>query len=398
MKRNTVKEALLSFTREFVKNSNKRPAPCRHYEFCGGCNYQQVPYEEQLDLKLGKFKELIRLVDMEDEFEEANIEIVDSPESLHYRQRVDLAFKESAGFHYGGSKRVIELEECLLMRDGSFEAFIRTRDLARELGLAYYNSMNHTGFLRYITIRQAKDGQRMISLLTKSNENAEVIEKIAQTLLDEKIAVSVHWTVNEGMADVVFGDEYKFWGEEFIIETFHGKNFLLGPNTFFQSNPHMAEIAYGLIRQHVEEKAAKEILDLYSGTCTIGLILSDLAEKLTAVENFPANWPMAKTNLLSNKVEHIDYRHDDVADFMKEYKGNADYLVLNPPRSGVDEKPLRAISKSGAKSISYLSCNPMSLMDDLGILTLRYEIEKVYVLDMFPQTQHFETLVLLKKI
>lgn len=399
MKRIVKKKKLDEFIIELQKEATKVDPSCQHYGKCGGCSMQNVSYDDQTRIKFESFKKLIEQEGLEEEFEDANFHLVQSPEQDHYRQRVDLVFdSRAAGFRRKNSKEVIELEDCELMRPGAFDVFAKVRSYVREKEFTPYNVLNATGFLRYFILRQTRDGQRMLILLTAAHDHAEDIEALATELIASGELDSFHWLVNSGRSDVSFGSSYKFWGKEYIYETFLDNDFLLGPNTFFQSNAYVAEKAYSLIKEDVAKYKPKHLLDLYSGTCTIGIILSKEAESITAVENIPANRDLAVENFKNNDVSNIDYINDDCELFMKTYEGDPDYVVCNPPRTGVDEKTVRKLNEIRPNQMAYLACNPKTLLEDLGILTIRYEITDVYVLDMFPQTHHFETLVFLKKI
>ena len=399
MKKIVKKKKLSDLIEALQEKANKVEPSCQHYNECGGCSMQDVTYEDQSQIKFEAFKALVEQEDLEEEFEDANFHLVKSPETDHYRQRVDLVYDAKAvGFRKLNSKKAIEIQSCDLMRPGSFEVFDKVRNFARERNFEAYDVMKASGFLRYIILRQTRDGQRLLILLTANHDHAEDVEELGKSLVESGDLDSCHWLVNSGRSDVSFGTSYKFWGKEYITETFLENDFLLGPNTFFQSNANVAEKAYSLIKEDVAKYSPDYLLDLYSGTCTIGIIVSKDAKTITAVENIPANRDLAFENFKSNDVENIEYINEDCQDFMKQYDGSPDYVVCNPPRTGVDEKTLRKLNEIRPKQMAYLACNPKTLLEDLGILTLRYEITDVYVLDMFPQTHHFETLVLLKKI
>jgi len=383
----------------FLATAGTAQAPCPHYSECGGCNMQQYPYETQLTAKLEAFKSLVTKRRLDRYFEKASVEAVASERQLHYRQKMDFvcAFDKSGLRPVSGNRDVIELDNCLLIEEENFKVYKRTLELCREAGFSFYDYMKAEGFLRYISVRRPRSAQQLVSILTISMENSEAIEKIAETLIAEKLADCVQWQINDSRSDTSFGTPYKFWGQETIEETLLGRRFLLQGNTFFQANAEIADFAYSQIRQHALSNDTKHLLDLYSGTCTIGISLSDCVEKVTAVENFAPNRSMAMRNFELNGVDNIEFIDADVADFIKEWDGTPDFAVCNPPRSGVDEKPLRRLMQIKPAAISYLSCNPKTLLEDLQIMTLHYDIESVFVLDMFPQTRHFETLVQLRR-
>ena len=383
--------------KETLATKSTVEAPCPHFDECGGCDLQNYAYEDQLEAKLNSFKGLVEDKKMNKVFKDIEITSLASPRKTKYRQKMDFVCSfGSSGTRGDSFEKVVNLDTCLLIEEESFKAYKTALKMAKENDLEFYNYKSHVGFLRYITVRRTRLGQQIVSFLTSSTENVETVESIAQELLNDGMIDSFIWQVFEGKTDTSFGSQHKFWGKELIEEEMLGYKFKLSTNTFFQANQEIASEAYGMIKEHASAQNPKEILDLYSGTCTIGISLSDAAEKVVAIENFAPNRDMAMLNFENNNVTNIEYIDKDVNDFMLETSMSPDYVVCNPPRTGVDEKPLRKLVEMKPKAISYLSCNPKSLLDDLNILALHYDIEKAVVLDMFPQTKHFETLVQMK--
>ena len=383
--------------KESLAAKSKVDAPCPHFSECGGCDLQNYAYEDQLEAKLNTFKGLVEERKLNRIFKNIEITALASPRKTAYRQKMDFvcAFSRS-GLRGDSYDKVIELNSCDLIEKESFDAYKTALSLAKDKELAFYDYKKHFGFLRYITVRRTRIGEQIVSFLTTSMENGDAIESIANELLESGKADSFIWQVFGGQTDSSFGTPHKHWGKKLIEEELLGYRFKLSTNTFFQANQEIASEAYSMIKSHAESFKPKEILDLYSGTCTIGISLSKSAEKVIAIENFTPNRDMAFLNFENNNISNIEYIDKDVNDYMLESNLKPDYVVCNPPRTGVDERPLRKLIEMKPKAISYLSCNPKSLLDDLNILDLHYEMEKAVVLDMFPQTKHFETLVQMK--
>ncbi|MCM8528043.1 MAG: 23S rRNA (uracil(1939)-C(5))-methyltransferase RlmD [Lentisphaeraceae bacterium] len=388
------KKAAKDHLKESLAAKTKIDAPCPHFSDCGGCDLQNYSYEDQVDAKLSSYKGQVEDKKLTKIFKDIEITSMASPRQTGYRQKMDFvcAFEKS-GLRGSSFDSVIELENCMLLEEESFTAYKRALELAKEHELEFYNYKSHYGFLRYITVRRTRLGEQIVSFLTSSTENEDKLDKIANTLMEESLIDSFIWQVFEGKTDSSFGSQQKFWGKELIEEEMLGYKFKLSTNTFFQANQEIATEAYRMIKDHAAAQKPKEILDLYSGTCTIGISLSDVANKVVAIENFAPNRDMALLNFENNNVSNIEYIDKDVNDFMQECTLSPDYVVCNPPRTGVDERPLRKLVEIKPKAISYLSCNPKTLLDDLSILSLHYKMDKAVVLDMFPQTKHFETLV-----
>ena len=388
------KKVQKDYLKESLATKTTVDAPCPHFSECGGCDLQNYSYEDQVDAKLNSFKGQVEDKKLGRIFQDIEITSMASLRKTSYRQKMDFvcAFEKS-GLRGSSFDTVIELDNCLLLEEESFKAYKRALTLAKEHELEFYNYKSHYGFLRYITVRRTRLGQQIVSFLTNSTENETQIAAIAKLLLEEGLIDSFIWQTLNGKTDSSFGSQHKFWGKELIEEEMLGYKFKLSTNTFFQANQEIAQEAYRMIKDHAAAQKPKDILDLYSGTCTIGISLSDVAEKIVAIENFSPNRDMALINFENNNVSNIEYIDQDVNDYMLKSTLSPDYVVCNPPRSGVDEKPLRKLVEMKPKAISYLSCNPKSLLDDLSILSLHYNIDKAIVLDMFPQTKHFETLV-----
>ncbi|NQZ55933.1 MAG: 23S rRNA (uracil(1939)-C(5))-methyltransferase RlmD [Lentisphaeraceae bacterium] len=393
-RRSTRRKDQAAFFQDALKPLTQIDPLCSHANECGGCDIQQYAYEDQLAAKLSTFKEMIEQQHMSRPFADIEVQAMASPRVSRYRQKMDFVCASGkSGLRGGGFDKIVELDECHLIEEESFKLYKRALELVKEEGLPDYNFFTHKGYLRYITIRRTRLGQQLISFLTSSMENSESLERIATTLINENLTNTVQWQLAAARGDSSFGTPYRYWGQEFIEEKILDYRFKLSSNTFFQANLEVAEKAYVEIRDHVKASKAQNVLDLYSGTCTIGICLSDCAEKLTAVENFTPNRDMAFKNFETNKITNINYIDKDVAEFIDTYEETPDYVVCNPPRAGVDERPLRKLMKLKPKSISYLSCNPKTLLEDLAIMTLHYKIDSAKILDMFPQTKHFETLV-----
>ncbi|MDD7987075.1 23S rRNA (uracil(1939)-C(5))-methyltransferase RlmD [Lentisphaera marina] len=371
---------------------------CQHFEKCGGCTLQQHSYEQQIDIKKQALERLVKETPGMSSLAKLELEAISSERDYKYRQRMDfIVTPEGSGQRRcDGQQGVVELEECALIENENYAIYAKTLDLSREFSIEAYDQKNYTGCLRYIIIRRTRTGEQLVSLLTTSSADDAKMEQIAQALLAEGVN-SVYWNVNDNRVDDSLGECRKFWGQEFIQETLLGRDFILGPLTFFQANHEVASAAYSSVRDFIKECKARQIHDLYSGTCTMPVIFGDLVDSVTAVENFPENVRMAGKNLEANKISNVNLIEQDVAEFLQQEDLAMEFSVLNPPRKGMHEQALRRILELAPANLAYLSCSPRSLLEDLGILFREYKPVKIQLFDMFPQTEHFETLVLLTK-
>lgn len=381
---------------EFLQEIPQVSPHCAHYYDCGGCTLQEYSYEDQLAVKLNVFKAMVEEKRMSAYFAHSEILSIASPKTSRYRQKMDYICSFGlSGLRGSSFSDVVNLSECHLIEEESFNFYQLALKLSKELEIPDYHIRNNSGFLRYITVRRTRLGHQLVSFLTSRVGYEDALESIAQSLLKAGVD-SVVWQISDGKGDTSFGTPQKNWGRAYIEEDILGYRFNLSTNTFFQANQEVAEKAYSMIRDHANSFSPDSILDLYSGTCTIGICLSKTTPKIIAVENFSPNRDMALKNFTLNKIDNIEYIDSDVAEFMKTWETTPGFAVCNPPRNGIDEKPLRKLIQLKPQGISYLSCNPKTLLEDLAILARHYKIESTTILDMFPQTKHFETLVQLR--
>ena len=419
--------------REFFQNTMadvRTAAPaCRHFGECGGCEFQDVPYAQQLAAKRRAFDFIAECVDG-DYNEKANacseddpvtaalllaraeelrnaltdlrIDIVASPAHLGYRQRMDYVFAfEKAGLRRANRHRqVVDLEECPLLGEQGFAVFRKARKLAEAAGLESYDYMRHTGELRYFVVRRTRNGHVLLSLVTKTLNPKEEIRAVLETLVREGDIVSGHWLLAEGLGDVSFGTPQLHVGQPLIVEEMNGLGLRIGPNTFFQSNPAVAEKAYAAIRDFTP--AGARVLDMYSGVGSIACNVAAGAGQVMAVENVPENVDLARENIDANGLANVELRVDDSSRHLAVLAADPalprpDMVVVNPPRPGVEGDGMAAIKRLGPARLAYLSCNPFTLLRNLAEVADEYRLTSVTIYDMFPQTRHFESLALLEK-
>ncbi len=394
------KQMLRMLLDEAMSTAPRISPECTHFGECGGCEFQDIEYSFQAEAKRDVLIKLIHERKLSNKITSSNIDLVTSPKPLGYRQRMDYVYAfNKAGLRKRNShKWVIDLEECPLLGNLPFKAFQRAKELAEEKELQSYNYLSHIGFLRYFVIRRTRLGEVLLSIVTKSSENEEAVNDIAETIINEGLATSVHWLLQESMSDVSFGESIKYWGEEYIRENYLGKIFYIAPNTFFQANPDVAEKAYTKIKEHVISSKPDLVIDTYSGTGIIAQLIAENVKEVIAVENVKENLKIAAANLSNNKINNVELIEDDAFKYLASFDKSPEHIVVNPPRVGLDEKACNEICRIAPEVISYMSCNPLTLLKDLEILLSMYSIEECTVYDMFPQTKHWETLVLLKKI
>ncbi len=354
---------------------------CRYFGECGGCMFQNVPYENQLLLK----KEYINSI-----FEGiSSIESVAPSNPYCYRSRMDMvtAFGKKGLRRAGSFRHVVDIESCEIMQKRSDEMYGKVRSLVDKV--EDYDYLKHEGYLRYIVLRQARfTGEIMVNFVISKPEN-----RFGFALYDFMEEVdSSSLILSDGLADLNYGNIFQTLKKGFITETFDGIDYMITPNSFFQSNSEMALQMYRKILSLTRGRT----LDLYSGVGSISLFAASAAESVTGVEVIQEAVDVAERNRENNEIENVNFICADAGEFVKENTGRFDTLILDPPRSGMNPKMLKYINSMAPERIVYMSCNPVTCRDDINMLE-GYSIDFLEAFDMFPQTPHVETLSLLTR-
>ncbi len=354
---------------------------CAHFGECGGCMFQDIAYDNQLLLKQEYVNGLFQGL--------ASVEEVHPSNPFNYRTRMDLvtAFGKK-GFRRSGSYRhVVDVESCPIMQAQSNERFKELRNILE--GVEDYDYLGHSGYLRYIIIREARfTGEVMVNFVTSVPEN-----RLSMKLYDFLENVdSSSMLLSDGLADLSYGPQFQTMKKGFITESFDGIEYMITPNTFFQSN---SEMALQMYRRILSETGGKT-LDLYCGVGSISLFAASAAESVTGVEMVQESVDAAAENRDKNEIENVEFVCADAAEYVKENSDSFDTLILDPPRSGMHPKMIQHIKEMKLDKIIYMSCNPATCRDDIKALE-DYSIESFEAYDMFPQTPHVETLAVLRK-
>ena len=377
---------------ELLENSPlETETPCKHFNQCGGCSILSVPYEKQIEIKERQVMDLF----LEQDIFGFNFQGIErSPKTKEYRNKMEYTFGDemkdgplTLGLHKKGKHiDIITVDGCFLVDDDFIKVLTSTVEFFNEKKLPYYRNMSHKGYLRNLVVRKGiNTNEMMVNIVTSSQEDFDMTEYKEMLLnLDLKSElVSILHTINDGLADAVNCDELRvLHGRDYIQEELLGLKFKISPFSFFQTNTKGAEELYKIAREFVGEHNNKVIFDLYSGTGTIE----------EAVEAANKN---AKLNGLTN----CEFIAGDVAKTVNKLKAKPDIIIVDPPRPGVHKDAIRDIAGFNSKEIVYISCNPKTLVLDLvEFKNYGYEVEKVKLMDMFPNTPHVETVVKLKRV
>ena len=384
---------------------------CPHFGQCGGCTYQNLPYEEQVKLKESQVKAMMDEAVDGDYIWEG---VLESPVKSEYRNKMEFSFGDeykdgplALGMHKRGSFHdIVNVCDCQIV-DGDYRKILAcTLECARKSGLPYYHRMRHDGYFRHLLVRKAvKTEEILIDIVTASEEGfdskpKEFLDKWAAALqaleLTGKIVGILH-TKNNSLADIVKDEGTEILrGKDYFYEELLGLKFKITPFSFFQTNSLGAEVLYEKAREYIGDTNEKVVFDLYSGTGTIAQILAPVAKKVVGVEIVEEAVEAAKVNAKLNGLDNCTFWAGDVLKVIDELGEVPDLIMLDPPRDGVNPKALMKILNFGVDRLVYIACKPTSLARDLEMIQGRgYKVEKIACVDLFPNTVHIETVVLL---
>jgi len=378
---------------------------CPHFGACGGCLYQKLPYEKEIEYKLNQVQRLFDAEDIGVEIEG----IEKSPIVNGYRNKMEYTFGDEVkdgplalGMHKRGRfYEVVNVDECNIV-DKDFTTIRETvRGYFEGKNTPYFKKRSHKGVLRHLVIRKsASTGEILINIVTTSQENWDIEGFINMLLnidgLNGKIAGILH-SINDGLGDIVKADKLDIlYGKDFIIEEILGLKFKVSPFSFFQTNTLGAEKLYSIAREFAGDIDDKVVFDLYSGTGTIAQIMAPVAKKVIGIEIVEEAVEKAQENARLNNISNVEFIAGDVLKAVDNLKERPDLIVIDPPRDGIHPKAINKIIDFSPEIFVYVSCNPVTLVRDLKVFREReYEIKKVKLMDMFPRTGHVESIIMM---
>ena len=378
-------------------------APCAHYPACGGCRFQDLAYEAQLEAKAAQVADALarigRLADVPLE------PPVPAESPFGYRNKLEYSFTATPvgvglGLHKAGRwDAVLDIDRCWLTTDLGNAIRNAVREWARDEGLPAFDQETQQGFLRHLVVREGRrTGQALVTLVTAPGD-LRGEERLLATLGRFPEVRSVHWAINDRPAEVTNLPTRLLSGEAWIEEEILGLRFRVRPNAFLQTNTAMCETLYRLAVEYAGLSGEETVYDLYCGIGTIGLAMARNALTVWGVEASEESVACALENADLNGIANAAFFAGDVAtsvDELQERAGPPDVVVLDPPRAGVSGKALRRIAALAAPRLVYVSCNPTTLAGNAKELVEAwgYRLERVRPVDMFPHTPHVETVAL----
>ncbi|TAG10839.1 MAG: 23S rRNA (uracil(1939)-C(5))-methyltransferase RlmD [Sphingobacteriia bacterium] len=412
------------YTHEF---SSDRVQPfCTHFGVCGGCQWQMLPYEKQLFYKHKQVTDNLTRI--------AKIElpeiapIIGADQTEFYRNKMEYTFATrkyipteefrrmkaagesfdnqpgAAGFHVRGFfDKVVEIDTCHLQVEPTNGIRKAIAAYTVTYGLPFYDIKKHEGWIRNLLIRTSSIGELMVNMVIAYEDQAHRVALLDLLLQQFPQITTLFYTINSKKNDSLYDQSpIVYAGKGFIIEQLESLKFKISPKSFFQTNSKQAEKLYAITREFAELDGSQLVYDLYCGTGSIGLFVSQQARKLVGVEMVADAVEDAKENAALNQVHHASFFAGDVIDicddaFFAEH-GKADVVITDPPRAGMHEKLVKKLLEIAAPTIVYVSCNPATQARDLALLSEKYRVTKIQPVDMFPHTLHIENVVQLKLI
>ena len=405
-----------------VEPSKDRLEPfCKHFGVCGGCKWQPLPYQMQLQAKQQQvYDQLVRIGHLD--VPEIS-PIIASDKTTFYRNKLEFTFSQrrwlnegedpdsftpeqrcGLGFHVGGFfDKVLDIEQCYLQAEPSNSIRLFIKKYALDNGLTFFNIREHIGFLRNMFIRTTEKGEVML-IVCFYHEDKPAREALLDAVAKQfPQIVSLYYVINGKANDSIADQEcilYK--GDEAIYESMENLRFKIGPKSFYQTNSPQAYKLYSVARDFAALTGNEVVYDLYTGTGTIAQFVSGKASKVFGIEYVPEAIADARINADANGISNCEFFAGDMKDILTdsfvEQHGRPDVVILDPPRAGIHPDVAQVILNAAPERMVYVSCNPASQARDLEILCKDYRITAVQPVDMFPHTHHVENVVALERI
>jgi len=392
---------------------------CSHFGVCGGCKWQNLRYEKQLDYKQQQVTETLQRIGKIRVGE--ILPIIGAVQNRYYRNKMEYTFTDArwltaeelasdqtfdrrgVGFHIPKQfDKVLDIQTCYLQDDLSNQIRNALRTFAIENNLSFFNLKEKTGFLRGVVIRNTSLGEWLV-LLQFGEDNSSAIKLTMQFLADTfPMITSLNYVINTKLNDSYTDlPVFTFQGTPYITERMENLQFRIGVKSFYQTNSAQAYNLYKVARDMARLTGKETVYDLYTGTGTIALFIASFAQKVVGIEYVPEAIEDAKINAMVNQITNVVFYAGDMKDiftdtFIKE-NGSPDVIITAPPRTGMHPDVVSTLLRLACPRIVYVSCNPATQARDLQMLASLYDVVQTCAVDMFPHTYHVENVALLEK-
>ena len=399
------------------KSPMQDDAPCPYFEYCGGCTFQNLPYDKQLEYLHNQVKQLYRHLGG---FGPVEVQTpICSQDIFRYRNKMEFAFSNkrwltgdfenhkpddfALGLRAPGNFwKAIDLNDCLIAPEETVAVLETVRNFARKYHLIPYDQKKHAGFMRHLVLRKARNtNQLMINIVTSDDQH-----RIFQPLIDNLSAIlnnltSVVNTISRSLSGTTIGEkQHILFGKDHIFEKLGNLTFKISPASFFQTNTVMAEALYNIVVKYAALKNTEVVWDLYCGAGSIALYLAEKAKEVIGFEIVKDAVKDARENATLNQIENVQFIEGDLDKlFLKNPEllddlPKPDVVIIDPPRGGMHPKLIPVVAQLNPRRIIYVSCNPSTQVRDLKLLVedSNYTIDNIQPIDLFPHTPHIEVV------
>lgn len=403
----------------FHEMSPDRVEPfCEHFNSCGGCKWQHLSYEAQIQHKEIVVNDALRRIGKVEA--EETLPILGADPIRYYRNKMEYTFspkrwleehelnteisneEDVLGFHRPGAfDKIIDIKKCWLQEDPGNIIRTTVKRLAIENGISFHDIREHKGLMRQIMIRTNREGKALV-IITFYENDQEIIQPYMQQVKEAlPQIISLYYCVNPKVNDFIRDlPMYLYHGEPQIEENLRHVRFKIGPKSFFQTNTTQAERLYDVIVDFANLQGTENVYDLYTGIGSIALYIAQNAKQVVGIEEVEAAIDDAKVNAALNNIDNCVFYAGDVknilTDEFAQLHGKPDLLITDPPRAGMHANVVQMLLKLAAPRMVYVSCNPATQARDLQLLSEKYRVVKSRPVDMFPHTHHIENVALLE--
>ncbi len=398
----------------------RRQPRCQHFGVCGGCRWQHLPYEFQLECKR---QQVVDALDRLGKIAHPEVPAtIGSPLQWEYRNKMEYTFsnkswltfeqlrsgqdfpdRDAAGFHIPGAfDKVLDIKDCTLASPLSNRLRLFVRAYAKNNGLSFYDLRANTGLIRTMMVRTLSTGESMAVIVFGEDNPAARTALLDAVRAEFPDLTSLQYVVNLKVNDTIADQEVVLHsGREYIVEEMEGLRFRVGPKSFYQTNSLGAYTLYKVAREFAALTGDELVYDLYTGTGTIANFVSRNARRVIGIEYVPDAIADARINSADNGIDNTLFFAGDMKDvltdeFVAEH-GRPEVMIVDPPRAGMHTDVIGVILRAAPKRIVYVSCNPATQARDIALLDNEYEVTRVQPVDMFPHTQHVENVCLLER-
>ncbi len=390
--------------------------PCPYFGFCGGCKWQHLRYEQQLEYKRQHVTDsLERIAGL---FQVPVHPVLPSSRLYGYRNKMEFSCSDrrwllpqemglpgiqtgfALGLHVPGTfDRILNIERCLLQPESGNAILATAKTLIRESGAPPYGLKSHEGFWRFVMLRHSDAHNRWMVNLVTASEDLATVEPVARRLAREHGDIlSLVNNVTARKAAIAVGErEISLAGPSKILDRLGPYQFRISANSFFQVNTQAAWELFRVVKDFAGLTGGEVVLDLYSGTGAIAIALSDAARSVLGMEIVPAAVEDAGENCRLNGVGNCNFLCGDILDLISGVKDRFDVLVIDPPRAGMHPKSVGRVLELNPERMVYVSCNPATLARDLGLMKEKYVVMEIQPVDLFPHTPHIEAVARLQR-